>query len=160
MHTRPSGSLHGGSGRAGMGETAGQPVWATRSPSRGTAQIDASSGRILRVSSSLCRMLGYSEDELLRNWTPFVAFSLPDQDVFLINANANPPALAGGANSVVGVGTVLFNMAVRPGNGRLYVSNTEARNEVRFENFLDGARGVQGHIAESRITVVNGTTPT
>ncbi|WP_437539563.1 PAS domain S-box protein [Sorangium sp. So ce726] len=47
-----------------MGETAGQPVWATRSPSRGTAQIDASSGRLLHVSSSLCQLLGYSEDEL------------------------------------------------------------------------------------------------
>ncbi len=64
MHARPIGRVHGGSGRAGMGETAGQPVWATRSPSRGTAQIDASSGRILRVSSSLCLLLGYSEDEL------------------------------------------------------------------------------------------------
>lgn len=100
------------------------------------------------------------EDELARNWTPFVPFSLPDQDVFLIDANANPPALAGGANTVVGVGTILFNMAVRPTNGRLFVTNLDARNEVRFENFLQGNQGVQGHIAESRITVVNGTTPT
>ncbi|WP_437283244.1 PAS domain S-box protein [Sorangium sp. So ce375] len=49
-----------------MGETAGQPVWATRSPSRGTAQIDAASGRLLCVSASLCQLLGYSEGELLR----------------------------------------------------------------------------------------------
>src|SRR6185436_7932645 len=30
-------------------------------------------------------------DELGRNWDPFVRFSLPDKDVFVIDANANPP---------------------------------------------------------------------
>ncbi len=94
------------------------------------------------------------EDELARNWTASVPFSLPDRDVFLIDADHNPPALATGTNSVVGVGTILFNMVVRPTNGKLYVSNTDARNQVRFEPVL------QGHITESRITVVNGTTPT
>ena len=34
-----------------------------------------------------------------RNWTALVPFTLPDRDVFIINANANPPALAGGNNS-------------------------------------------------------------
>ncbi len=81
-------------------------------------------------------------------------FTLPDRDVFLINANANPPALAGGTNVVTGVGAVLFNMAVRPTNGNLYVANTDARNEVRFEP------NIHGHIAESRITVISGTTAT
>ena len=32
-----------------------------------------------------------------------------------------------------GVGTILFNMAVNPVSGKVYVSNTEALNEVRFE---------------------------
>ena len=32
-----------------------------------------------------------------------------------------------------GVGTVLFNMVVNPVSGKVYVTNTEARNEVRFE---------------------------
>jgi DNA-binding beta-propeller fold protein YncE len=98
------------------------------------------------------------EDVIGRNWTSSVAFSLPDQDVFIINATANPPALLPSGNSVVGVGTVLFNMAVRPDNGKLYVTNLEARNNVRFEPLVAG--GVQGHITESRITVINGTTPT
>jgi hypothetical protein len=91
-----------------------------------------------------------------------VPFSLPDEDVFLIDANANPPAAAPLPNVVVGVGTVLFNMAVRPGagGGRLFVGNLESRNHVRFEPLIDANLGVQGHIAESRITVVDGTTPT
>ncbi|MFN8543144.1 MAG: hypothetical protein U0807_02905 [Candidatus Binatia bacterium] len=94
------------------------------------------------------------EDEIARNWTASVPFTLPDQDVFLIDANGAPPAqIAGSAGVVAGVGTVLFNMAVRPDNGKLYVSNTDARNHVRFEPI------VRGHLAESRITVVNGTTP-
>lgn len=61
------------------------------------------------------------------------------------------------------VGTILFNMAIRPGGtGRVYVTNTDARNQVRFEPRISGdplGRGVQGHIAESRVTVVDGTSP-
>ncbi|WP_437994920.1 PAS domain S-box protein [Sorangium sp. So ce185] len=48
-----------------MGETAGQPPGSMRSPGRGSAQIDAPAGRLLRVSGSLCRLLGYAERELL-----------------------------------------------------------------------------------------------
>jgi len=100
---------------------------------------------------------GKWEDELGRDWSSSVPFSLPDKDVFLINANVDPPALAAGTNFVTGVGTILFNMAVRPDNGKLYVSNTDARNQVRFETLLDADHGVQGHITESRITVIDGT---
>ena len=98
------------------------------------------------------------EDEIGRNWNSQVALTLPDQDVFIINATANPPALAAAPNAVVGVGTILFNLAVRPDNGRIYVGNLESRNHVRFEPLAAG--GVQGNIAQSRITVINGTTPT
>jgi hypothetical protein len=103
-------------------------------------------------------------DEINRNWNSQVPFNLPDRDVFIIDANANPPALVAGTNNVTGVGTVLFNMAVRPSaSNQVYVANLESRNQVRFEPRVVGdplGRGVQGHIAESRITVINGTTPT
>jgi YVTN family beta-propeller protein len=89
------------------------------------------------------------------DWSASVPFSLPDEDVFVIDANAATPALAAPPNAVTGVGTVLFSMAVRPDNGKLYVANTDARNNVRFEDII----GVTGHIAESRLTVVSGTTP-
>ena len=46
----------------------------------------------------------------------------------------NPPApVAGAAGVFTGVGTILFNMVVNPVNGKVYVTNTEARNDVRFE---------------------------
>jgi len=91
-------------------------------------------------------------DELGRDWSDSLAFSLPDLDVFRIDADADPPAASGPA--VSGVGTVLFNMAVRPTTGRLFVSNTEAQNAVRFEPML------RGHLTESRISVVDGTSVT
>src|SRR5439155_906817 len=50
---------------------------------------------------------GHWEDEIGRNWSPSVAFSLPDDDVFLLDADASPPVRTG---VVSGVGTVLFNM--------------------------------------------------
>jgi YVTN family beta-propeller protein len=55
-----------------------------------------------------------------------------------------------------GVGTVLFNMAVNPVNGKIYVSNTEALNHVRFEGPGGLGSTVRGHFAESRITVIDG----
>jgi DNA-binding beta-propeller fold protein YncE len=97
---------------------------------------------------------GRFEDEFGRNWTPAIPFSLPDLDVFQIDADAATPSVVG---SVPGVGTTLFNLAVRPGTGALYVSNLDARNEVRFEGIVpDGLHGVRGDVARSRITIVDG----
>ena len=66
------------------------------------------------------------------NWDAAVRLSLPDKDVFAINAAANPPAPDAG-RGLHGVGTVLFNMAVNPVSGAIYVSNTDAQNDHRFE---------------------------
>ena len=102
-------------------------------------------------------------DELGRDWSPVVRFSLPDDDVFTINANTL-------AQSTIytGVGTTLFNMAVNPVSGNVYVSNTDAHNQVRREG--PGVFGcppgvptpctVQGHLAEANISVLSGTTST
>ena len=94
---------------------------------------------------------GQWQDQLGRNWSNAVRFTLPDQDVFAIDASTL-------AQTAVypHVGTTLFNMAVNPATGALYVSNTESRNEVRFEGpGLFGGSTVQGHLAESRITVIS-----
>jgi DNA-binding beta-propeller fold protein YncE/mono/diheme cytochrome c family protein len=94
------------------------------------------------------------QDTLGRNWNNGVRFSLPDQDVFAINASAATPVET---SNFAHVGTILFNMAVNPTNGRVYVSNTDANNAVRFEGpGAGGATTVQGHLHESRITVLNG----
>jgi DNA-binding beta-propeller fold protein YncE len=96
-------------------------------------------------------------DVLGRHWDDEVRFSLPDKDVFVINANANPPAqLAGSAGFFAGVGTILFNMAVNPVSGNVYVSNTEARNDLRFEGpGVFAGETLRGHLHESRITVLS-----
>ncbi len=95
-------------------------------------------------------------DELGRTWDDKIRFNLPDQDVFVINAMAGTPKQFQGPNgSFSGVGTILYNMIVNPANGKIYVTNTEARNENRFAgpgNFAH--KTVQGHFAENRITVL------
>jgi YVTN family beta-propeller protein len=96
-------------------------------------------------------------DQLGRNWDNGVKFSLPDKDVFAIDATANPPVETA---FFTGVGTVLFNMAVNPVSGKVYVSNTEARNEVRFEGPGGGGTTVRGHLHEARITILSGGTAT
>jgi len=98
-------------------------------------------------------------DELDRVWDSKVRFGLPDKDVFVIDAAANPPApISGAGGAFTGVGTVLFNMAVNPVSGKVYVSNTDARNLHRFEGFgtrLGREHTVQGHFSENRITVLS-----
>jgi DNA-binding beta-propeller fold protein YncE len=107
---------------------------------------------------------GHWLDSIGRNWDWYVQFSLPDRDVFAIDASANPPVPRSGPGSVyASVGTVLYNMAVNPVSGKVYVSNTEARNDRRFEGpgtFF--GETVRGHNSENRITVLDpqgGVTP-
>lgn len=90
------------------------------------------------------------------NDTPYdsrVRFSLPDYDVFAINATATPTVI----NRYSGVGTTLFNMVTHPVSGALYVSNTEANNLTRFEGHGESSTTVRGNIAQSRVTVINGS---
>ena len=97
-------------------------------------------------------------DQLNRNWNNAVRFDLPDFDVFKINATANPPVQIGIDDAQFAhVGTVLFDMVANPVSGKVYVSNTDARNEVRFEGpGIIGGSTVRGHLHEARITVLDG----
>lgn len=115
---------------------------------------------------------GEWRDELDRNWNNAVRFSLPDKDVFTIDANASPPAaVTTGPNpeddrACTGVGTILFNMIAKPGSNLIYVTNTEARNEIRFEGpggFVKSSGdppSVRGRLHEARITVLDPSQPT
>jgi DNA-binding beta-propeller fold protein YncE len=85
---------------------------------------------------------------------PFVKIKLPDLDVFAIDANAAVPA-AIPTGQYAHVGTTIFNMAVNPVTGKVYVTNTDARNDVRFEGHNAGFSTVRGHITDSRITVID-----
>lgn len=96
---------------------------------------------------------GHWEDELRRPWDGSVRFNLPDTDVFAVDANSLEQTAA-----YAHVGTTLFNMATNPVSGTLYVSNTESINNVRFEGpGTFAGHTVQGHLAESRITVIAGS---
>ena len=96
-------------------------------------------------------------DALGRPRDQHIKFSLPDKDVFVINAMANPPrALPGAGNVFQGVGTILYTMAVNPVNGKVYVANTEANNAARFEGpGTFAGQSLRGHLHESRITVLS-----
>lgn len=85
---------------------------------------------------------------------PFIRVNLPDKDVFAIDAAANPPAAVAGT-TFAHVGTTLFNMVVNPRSGKVYVSNTDAHNDVRFEGHTPGFTSVAGNAVDSRITVID-----
>ena len=84
------------------------------------------------------------------NFDAYVRISLPDYDVFTIDAAANPPVAT---HSYAAVGTTLFNMAVNPVSGKVYVTNTDAHNDVRFEGPLPTS--VRGKIVDSRVSVLD-----
>jgi DNA-binding beta-propeller fold protein YncE len=91
------------------------------------------------------RAAGRFKDEAGQDWTRCLPFRLPDRDLFVIDA----ATLA--VTSVPHLGTTLFEVAVNPGNGRVYVPHTDARNIVRFEHPL----GVRGHAVDNRLAIVD-----
>jgi YVTN family beta-propeller protein len=112
-----------------------------RNPALGPAP---STGLIVKFNPSNSRW----EDEVGGNWSSKVNFTLPDQDVFVIDADAATPSVI---RTVSRVGTALFGVAVQPSTGLLFVPNTEARNQVRFEPNL------RGHLVQTRVSIVNST---
>ena len=92
-------------------------------------------------------------DETGKNYSAQVLFSLPDYDVFTLDATASPPQEIE-AMRYSGVGTTLFNMAVNPVSGSVYISNTEALNHVRFEGSGERGSTLRGHFVENRITLI------
>jgi YVTN family beta-propeller protein len=92
---------------------------------------------------------GNWEDEIGRNWSGCIDYTMPDNDVFVIDADAGTPSVIG---TVSRVGTTLTDVVARPGTNHLWVANTDARNLVRFEPNL------RGHLVQTRVTVVNAGT--
>ncbi len=133
--TLPDGSVSPGGNPGPAADSAGEPA--------------PEVGLIVKFNNSD----GHWEDELKRVWDNSVRFNLPDQDVFAIDANGLTQTAA-----YAHVGTTLFNMATNPVSGTLYVSNTDAVNNVRFEGpGTFAGHTVQGHLAETRITVISGS---
>lgn len=78
---------------------------------------------------------------------------MPDKDVFVIDATANPPVEVKGAE-YTNVGSTIFNMVTNPVTGVVYASNTDAINETRFEGpgIMTG-KSARGNLHQSRITI-------
>ena len=94
---------------------------------------------------------GVWRDETGDNWGSSINYALPDSDVFVIDADAATPSVLRTASRV---GTILFDVAVRPGTNppELWVANTDARNLVRFEPKL------RGNLVRTRVSKVNSST--
>jgi YVTN family beta-propeller protein len=106
-------------------------------------------GRMVRWN----RVTAEFEDENGIPWTPFVPFRLPDRDVFEIDAAAAQPRVL---RSFSGVGTILFNLAVDPVSGHVFVGNGEANNMTRFEGpGITGGSTVRGHLHAYRVTTID-----
>jgi len=117
----------------------------------GAAQPDT--GLILQYDGSSWRDETASDKDLNgTEYNSLVPFSLPDYDVFELSAESTPTVL----RKISGVGTTLFNMAVNPLSGALYVSNTEALNVNRFEGHGTAAPTLTGNFAQSQITIIEG----
>ncbi|HEY1586793.1 MAG TPA: hypothetical protein VGH63_13955, partial [Polyangia bacterium] len=98
---------------------------------------------------------GHWFDAYGKAYDPFIRVVLPDLDVFAIDASGSMPVAKATNGAFAHVGTTLFNMAVNPRSGKVYVTNTDAHNDVRFEGHNDGFTSVRGHITDSRITVID-----
>ncbi len=84
------------------------------------------------------------QDEIGQDWSHCLRYTLGDHDLFVIDAASLS------VSPVDHLGTSLFDVSVHPGNGKIYVPHTEARNAVRFEHPL----GVRGHLVDNRLAVV------
>ena len=83
-----------------------------------------------------------------------VRFNLPDRDVFRIDA-LRQRRRRRRPRSPTSARCCSTWSSIRS-NGALYVSNTDAHNEVRFEGPGTSATTVRGHLHEARITVIDG----
>lgn len=116
-----------------------------RKSADGVTQPD--SGLIVRFAD------GHWVDDSGQIFDQSVPFTLPDRDVFEIDASVDPPRFA---RTFTGVGTALFNMVVNPADGTVYVSNIDARNHVRFSGrSVGGSTTIRGHAADNRITLLD-----
>ena len=77
--------------------------------------------------------------------------ALPDRDLVVISFDPNGTKKVKVTDVVRGVGTVLYNLAVRPGTRQLLVPNTEALNA----DFRGERNFIAGQVVENRLTLVD-----
>lgn len=83
-------------------------------------------------------------------WKSKLNVKLPDYDVVEIDTMTLSVR-----RNYSGVGTNLFNLALRPGSDEIWVANTHSRNRVRFEPVI------RAHATDSQVTrITTGSNPT
>jgi YVTN family beta-propeller protein len=83
------------------------------------------------------------------NYSKVAGYKMLDHDVVEIDAQSQQVS-----RYFDTVGTLNLGLAVRPTNGDLYVTNTDARNRLRF------LENLRGHLVDNRITrITTGATP-
>jgi YVTN family beta-propeller protein len=87
-------------------------------------------------------MNGIWVDEQGGDWTSVITWDLLNVDLVHIDASGPVPTVD---QEIGGVGTLLYDLALDPRSGDLWVVNTEARNEILFEPKLRGI-GVENNI--------------
>lgn len=90
------------------------------------------------------RVGGHWVDEIGRNWDLAAPYTVVDNGLVVLNANSRTITA-----SAQGVGTLNFNAAWNRANGKVYVTNTDALNHVRFEPNL------RGRFVRNRVSIVN-----
>ncbi len=125
-----------GNGSASIDETAAQTTGGMPDPGMPVkvAATPPPTGLIVRQSGRRWADAGGTDR------AKAVPFTLPDKDVFRIDARGPRPAVA---DAFTAAGTLLFNLAVQPGSGEVWVTHSEALNGIRFEPRLKGRAYVQ-----------------
>ncbi len=141
-------------------------------PNRGLA--DGTRNPRTGIIATLDRSTGAWLDVLGRDHSAAVPFEFPDNDVFRIDADANPPVEIGVYQAV---STLNFNLAFHPTNGRAYLATIDAINRNRFLSAPGGVGGspplgpnpqgpgaltadpitgetLRGHLYESKIAIL------
>lgn len=88
-------------------------------------------------------------DEIGRSWDAFLPYQLFDHDVIAFDT-----ASLQKTDVFTDVGTNLTGMTASPANGRLYVTNLESFNHIRFEPNL------RGRFQQNRVTIIDPATGT
>ena len=97
----------------------------------------------------LRRVNGVWQDEIGRSFNDTHPYTLPDHDVVVLDANQAVPVPA----YLDGLGTTHFNLGVHPVTGKVYTTNTEALNHIRFEPNL------RGRFLRTRVSIVDPLMP-
>ncbi len=175
-------ALCGPNGVTGQGQFSNQNDGPCMLPAGGMApggvpgpnvnQVDGARNPRPAIITRFERTTGRWLDVLGRDRSAAVPFTLPDTDVFVLDANANPPRLL---STFAHVGTLNFSVAAHPTNGKAYVATIEAINLNRFLSVprlgafpnpdrIGGAsrtadpltgKALRGHLYESRIAVLS-----